>query len=479
MKDKDWRRLLEQMRNGLVVPVIGSRLLVDAQGVPLSARVAQMVIDEAELDINPKSLPPFRELNELVTRLKAQRVDPVELQALYGDVDAALRRLEAEGLEVPTPLRQLAAITDFPLMVTVSHDGLLARALGEAGRGVNEVVHSPKLPTSEGADLPLDWQEREGVVQVLYLFGKARPTPLYAIHDEDVLEYAHNIIADGSHAPTAFLGALRDRSLLIVGCNFPDWLSRFVLRATRKGRLADPKGGREWLVEGLGQEDPFVGFLGNYSPETEALNVDPVQFVDELYRRWVAEQKPAPATNGSAGATATAASVAEPAEVPASLPSADSKMFFISYSRTTDLAHAQALKDALMQQLSVGADEIWFDCETLEPGDIYTQRILDGIRSCRYFVPLVSRAATGREKAFVFREWDEATQQLPEMNRKYLLPLVVDADNRPETYQQPSVVAWRERKINFWHAPSGLPDELALKSLRELVRDARRPRGAG
>jgi TIR domain/SIR2-like domain len=472
MKDKDWRRLLEQMRNGLVVPVIGSRLLVDAQGVPLSARVAQIVIDEAELDINPKSLPPFRELNELVTRLKAQRVAPVELQALYGDVDAALRRLEAEGLEVPTPLRQLAAITDFPLMVTVSHDGLLARALGDAGRGVNEVVHSPKLPTSEGADLPLDWQEHEGVVQVLYLFGKARPTPLFAIHDEDVLEYAHNIIADGSHAPTAFLGALRDRSLLIVGCNFPDWLSRFVLRATRKGRLADPKGGREWLVEGLGQEDPFVGFLGNYSPETEALDVDPVQFVDELYQRWIAEQKPAVATNGTAG-------VAVAAVAPAPLPSPDSKMFFISYSRTTDLAHAQALKDALMQQLSVGADEIWFDRETLEPGDIYTQRILDGIRSCRYFVPLVSRAATGREKAFVFREWDEATQQLPEMNRKYLLPLVVDADNHPETYQQPSVVAWRERKINFWHAPSGLPDESALKSLRELVRDARRPRGAG
>ncbi len=342
----------------------------------------------------------------------------------------------------------------------------------------------PSCPPAKAATCRWIGRNNEGVVQVLYLFGKARPTPLFAIHDEDVLEYAHNIIADGSHAPTAFLGALRDRSLLIVGCNFPDWLSRFVLRATRKGRLADPKGGREWLVEGLGQEDPFVGFLGNYSPETEALNVDPVQFVDELYRRWVAEQKPAPAaatTNGAAGVAMTAATTggAAAADAHVSMPSPDSKMFFISYSRTTDLAHAQALKDALMQQLSVGADEIWFDRETLEPGDIYTQRILDGIRSCRYFVPLVSRAATGREKAFVFREWDEATQQLPEMNRKYLLPLVVDADNHPETYQQPSVVAWRERKINFWHAPSGLPDESALKSLRELVRDARRPRGAG
>ena len=80
-------------------------------------------------------------------------------------------------------------------------------------------------------------------MQLLYLFGKSRPTPLYSIHDEDVLEYAHNVIARGSHAPTSFLGALQDRNLLLIGCNFPDWLSRFMLRATRKGRLAEPRAG--------------------------------------------------------------------------------------------------------------------------------------------------------------------------------------------------------------------------------------------
>ena len=111
-------------------------------------------------------------------------------------------------------------------------------------------------------------------------------------------------------------------------------------------------------------------------------------------------------------------------------------MFFISYSRTTDLARAVKLQQAL-RDLGVAENEIWFDRQTLEPGDVYTQRILDGIRTCRYFLPLVSRAATERPKAFVFREWDEATRQLPEMNRKYLLPLVVDADSQPETYNQP------------------------------------------
>jgi TIR domain/SIR2-like domain len=445
------------MGEGMVVPVMGARLLLDADGsTSLQARVAKKLLADYGVT-GGEPLPPFREVNEAVTRLKGVVENP---QDLYGDIDNALRKFKAEGLPIPKPLRQLAQISDFRLFVTLTPDDLLAQALQAENRAVNEVVHSPKLPTTQGADLPSDWQQQPGgPVQLLYLFGKARPTPLFSIHDEDVLEYAHNIIARGSHAPTAFLGALQDRNLLLIGCNFPDWMSRFMLRATRKGRLADQKGGREWLIEPLGKEDPFIGFLGAYSPETAVLtNSDPVQFVDELYQRWMADHTPA------------AGGEAKPPAAPAAAP--ESAMFFISYSRTTDLARAVKLQQAL-RDLGVAENEIWFDRQTLEPGDVYTQRILDGIRSCRYFVPLVSRAATERPKAFVFREWDEATRQLPEMNRKYLLPLVVDADSQPETYNQPSVAAWRERNINFGHAPEGDPDAVTVKFLKDLVREAR------
>ena len=95
-------------------------------------------------------------------------------------------------------------------------------------------MHSPKLQTiSEGNDLPQDWSERRGDVQLLYLLGKSSPAANFAIHDEDVLEYAHNVIARGS-VPNVFIGELQQRNLLLIGCNFPDWLSRFFLRATRQ-----------------------------------------------------------------------------------------------------------------------------------------------------------------------------------------------------------------------------------------------------
>ena len=458
MKESAWNQLLALMARGDVVPVVGARLLLDADGKSsLQARVAERLLADNEIDIPAGGLPPFREVNEAVALLKGV----VDAQDLYFPIYDAMVALQKQGVQIPRAMQQLAEISDFRLMITLTPDDLLARALKAAKRNVNEVVHSPKQPTDQGADLPTDWARPGGPVQLLYLFGKMAPGPLYSIHDEDMLEYAHNVIAGGSHAPKAFLGALQDRSLLLIGCNFPDWLSRFMLRATRKGRLAVKEGRRGWLVEPLGREDPFIGFLGKYSPETSVLtDVDPAQFVDELHRRWMAAHTPGPDAAADAGADAGAA------------PMPESAMFFISYSRTTDLARAVGLFDAL-RGLGVTENEIWFDRKDLDPGDNFKQRILDGIRSCRYFLPLVSRAATGREEAFVFEEWETATQRLKQINRRFVVPLVVDAENRPETYHQTAVQNWIERSINFAHAPEGAPDEAALSFLTKLIREAR------
>ena len=185
-------------------------------------------------------------------------------------------------------------------------------------------------------------------------------------------------------------------------------------------------------------------------------NVEPAEFVNQLYERWSAQRPPD--------------RPAEP-EVEA-MAAPDDMLFFISYSRATDQEAARALHQVLIS-LGVGEDQIWFDTQTLEPGDTYTRGILDGIRSCRYFLPLVSRAATARERAFVFREWSEATDQELEMNRTYLVPLVVDAEYQPESYSEASVATWLERKIDFGHAPGGHPDERTRRTLTSLLREAR------
>jgi|SRR5882757_8335140 len=468
MKDSAWKRLLEKIHEGNVVPVIGTRLLVSADGQSsLQAQITQRVIEDFEssrqengkapLPPFPDALPPFRELNELVARLKGV-VDAQEIQELYECVHHAISAVTSSAdFVIPAPIRQLSEIADFRLFVTLTPDDLLSRSLCRRC-AVREVVHSPNLPTSEGRDLPRDWNDTRGEAHLLYLFGKARSAPMFAIHDEDLLEYAHNVITRGSHVPSGFLDELQQRNLLLVGCNFPDWLTRFFMRATNRKRLSE-RDNRSWMIEPLHPEESLTRFLRSYSKETEVLSQDPpVEFVAELHRRWMAEHG--------------AGSGADPARKEEEVASRG-VMFFISYSRQTDRVRVEKLYQALLG-LGVTENEVWFDRKTIEPGEDYKRRIIDGIHCCRYFLPLLSRAADSREEGFVFTEWDEATQVKRAMNRSFLFPIIVDVEYGPEKFRQESVWKWGQQNLHFGHAPEGAPDDQLVAKLRDLVRDARR-----
>ena len=240
----------------------------------------------------------------------------------------AIRHVTTDNASIPLPIRQLAAIADFRLMVTVTPDDMLARCLRKRC-SVNEIIHSPNFsPTAGPNALPEDWMSRDCEVHLLYLFGKSNFVQEFAIHEEDVLEYAHNMIARGTNVPTAFLAELQTHDLLFIGCRFPDWLSRFFLRATNKIRLSGARQKREWMIERLQPEESLTLFLKSHSEDTRILaQIEPAAFVDELHRRWMQlhssdepEKPVARQENPPRGAT-----------------------FFVSYSRVTDKARAESV----------------------------------------------------------------------------------------------------------------------------------------
>lgn len=460
MLESDWKRLLRQIRGGYVVPVLGAQLLATPDGASTVQRqVAERLLDLHGVDAGQRPpLPPFRELNAAVSHLLGS--GRVKSKVLYVDVAEILDELAADPAGLPLPLRQLAEITDFRLFVSMTCDGLLAAALAQRLHGgVGEVVHAPKLPEDGWRDLPEGWNAQPGSQPwVLYLLGRAGPAPVYAIHDEDVLEYAHNVMARGCNVPVNFLRALQDRSLLMLGCGLPDWLGRFFLRLTNKDRLSE-KTRHEWLVEAPQASDELGSFLKSFSDETEYLQgQSPVAFVDELHRRWRAEQP---------------AAAAKPAAAVPEVP--HGAVFFVSYSRATDAASAQRLVEAL-RALGCAEAEVWFDRGAIEPGQDFAGEIMGGIASCRYFLPLLSDAALQREEAFVFREWRAAREREQGLNRTFVLPLVLDVPYEPARYAK-GVASWSQ--LDFGHAPGGVPDERTLKRLKELLRDARNPARAG
>ncbi|MGZ8136883.1 MAG: toll/interleukin-1 receptor domain-containing protein [Methylococcaceae bacterium] len=455
LDDRFWNRLLKGIEEGQVVPVIGSQLLTWSNPAQsLQQRVAMRVLELNHIDAASVYLTPYRELHEVITLLKPN----ANIQDLYGDIADALETVRKEpNFRLPGSIEKLAAIASFRLLVTLTPDTLLAQALRKRC-AVNEIVHSPSLPTSEAGDLAADWLKKPGEANLLYLFGKAQSTPVFAIHDEDTLEYAHNLLSRGSNAPLRFLGELQQRGLLFMGCNFPDWLSRFVLRLTNQTRLSDKKT-RAWLVEDAKSRPELTLFVQGFTRETEIISeLSPQDFVDELYARWLARNTP----------TADRPDGGNTRQTPDPL----SVAFFISYSRSTDLPAAENLYQTLREQ-GLSDSEIWFDRTAIEPGADFQKLIYDGIRSCRYFLPLISTAADNFDEKFFHREWNAAIDRSKAIiGREFIVPVIIDEEYNPQNYARVPK-EWSDN-IDFGHAPGGVADARTRQHWVKLIRELRR-----
>jgi len=457
LDDRFWNRLLKAIEEGQVVPIVGSQLLTwDGQNISQSLQqlVAKRVLEFNKFDATSVTLTPHRELHEAVSMLKPT----VNLQDLYGDIADALDAVTKEqNFKLPGSIEKLAAISSFKLLVTLTPDTLLAQALRKRV-AVNEIVHSPNLPTSEASDLAIDWLKKPGEVNLLYLFGKAKSTPVFAIHDEDTLEYAHNLLSRGSNVPLRFVGELQQRGLLFIGSNFPDWLSRFLLRLTNQTRLADKKT-RAWLVEDGNIREELALFLNGFSRETEIISeLSPQAFIDELYSRWLVRNSPTAASDS-----------AKQNQAPDPL----SVAFFISYSRATDLPAAEQLYQTMREQ-GLAENEIWFDRTAIEPGGDFQKLIFEGIHSCRYFLPLISAEADNFIEKFFRREWNAAIDRSKAMaqGEEFIVPIILDEEYNPQGYARVPK-EWSD-SIDFGHAPGGVADARTRQHLTKLIRELRR-----
>lgn len=453
MDEKAWDRLLRRIEDGLVVPVLGPQVLTCADGSnPLETQIAQYLLELYEVESSENTLPPSRVLNDVVIQIKKER--GADFQDIYADIHDAIQHLTTgKDAMTPEPVQQIAAISSFNLFVTITPDEQLVRCLRERC-AVNEIIYSPYLPTSEGSDLPKDWQSHHGEVQLLYLFGKSRVGPMFAIHDEDFLEYMHNIIARGSHVPVKFLDELQQRSLLLIGCNFPEWLSRFFLRLTKQGRLLDTQRKKEWLIENNPVNKELVYFLESYSKGTKIISdITPKTFISELHQRWQARH------NESENISSLKIE-----RVPRGT------MFFISYCRGTDYANAVKLGESLRSQ-GVASNEIWFDEQSIAPGNDLRSHIIEGIQSCRFFVPIISKAADALDEKYFRREWHEAIERGKGIQgRTFIFPVIVDEVFKLEEYQ---CIPLEFKQLLIGHAPAGQPNEQTRAALKDLVRSER------
>jgi hypothetical protein len=438
-----WDNLLDYIQDRTVIPVIGPELVTvreDDRDVTLDRWIAQRLA--GDLKLPSAELREGFGLNDVVSmhlRRRGERED------LYAQIHRMLRNA---ALKPSESLRTLAGIPGFDLFISLTFDSLLADAIG----GSQQVSYSPNAVR----DLACPKAEIRQPV-VFHLLGRASPSPDYAICDDDLLEFLH-AMQDKQRQPKTLFDELRGNHLLILGCSFGDWLTRFFLRTARSLELSQKRRRLDVLVgDHISHDDQLALFLESFSPDARIIPLNAADFVTELAARWHAAHPLA--------AQSTQPVVRDAGSGGRSIPNG---AIFVSYA-SDDLAAASQLAEGLQ----AAGLEVWFDKNALQMGDDWARSIRRGLERCSLFLPVISHQTLSEEnrRRYFWREWNDADDFARGMapGEAYIVPVVID-DTRIDHAPLPDSF----KKAQGKSLPDGkvTPDVAAL--LVELVRDFHR-----
>lgn len=445
--------MLDYIDAGRVVPVVSKELLAfgDASHPGLLyPYYAQRLA--TELAVPAHDLVGGSEINDVACRYLAinRNRDDAPQSRIYRKLNKVVA--DGESFACPFPLLQLARITPFRLFVSTTFDSSMTRALNQVRFGGLPRTRIVSYTRSKQDDLP-EGQDAVGQATVFHLFGKATVMPEYAVTQWDLVEYFHDL--SSGPRPERLLDELREKSLLILGSSFDGWLTRFFLRIS-KGNLGSRLQAPDYIADPqLNADTNLVLFIQVLRRGTEIYSTGgPIEFVDELYRRWTGIHPSGP----------------DP-PVPPALPAKGA--VFLSYAKE-DRESVEKIKAALVK---VGVD-VFVDDEVLQPGQAWEGVLERKINEACVFIAVVSKYSLSDEPRFVHREWRLAIERAkyasfsPEVS--YLIPVFVDSTSP----QDPAIP--REFSAAHWAVlPGGTPPDAFVALVQNQYRRRQKALGVG
>jgi hypothetical protein len=145
--------------------------------------------------------------------------------------------------------------------------------------------------------------------------------------------------------------------------------------------------------------------------------------------------------------------------------------FFVSYARDNLDAAKQ-----LVEALRAAGLEVWLDLGKLQAGDAWDLKIRRNIKTCSFFIALISRETDARQEGYFRREWAMAADRALYFadDVPFLLPVIID-DSRSSTARVPE----RFRAAHWTTLRGGQATPEFVEHLRQLVEDNRRRARSG
>lgn len=428
-KQADWDKLLRYISQKKITPIIGKEMykFSDAgQLKPIDSYLAAQIFQNYDItDYTPTSLAGA--VNYLIYNKK------IESRPIREDLDSMVSDLK---FDFPL-LTQLLSIEDFNYYInTTVYDVLLKKKIKEIKNQTNNDINF---------SLQQEFFDSEKINSltepfVFNVFGSLTNTIDPALSENDMLEYA-NAFKEKMREKINIINALQSRHLLFIGCNFPDWMTRFILRLLTNEKF--DIWGKERSIYIVNDNSEYrqkqFEMLQNYNVTTFEGGTE--DFINELSRQW--KEKNPKEKN---------------------LNTVESKRIFLSYTRK-DTSAVENLKKGLEQ---IGNIKCWYDKRELKPGDDWEKEIIVNIREADLFIPLISTSSLEHEDGYVQKEWYQGRIEWKfrgDRERKYLIPVVIDESN---LYSE-KIASQFDSKLNIVKIPQGNPDGDFLNQIKEIL----------
>lgn len=424
-EQSDWDELLDFISDRQLTPVIGKEMYKFRENnilIPIEEYLSKQILGSYGVTDQP-ALVLTQAVNYLMNEKRVKTMDIIrKLKSLVREIN----------FEFPL-LTEFLSIRDLNYFInTAVYNNVLENNLAAVRtQDATSINFSINEPFSDSNDL-----ERLQEPFVFNVFGSLLNTVDPALSEDDMLEYTGYFKEKMKNA-TNIINALKNKNLLFLGCSFPDWMVRFILRLLSNEPMHDWGTKRTIVVV----NDPTdlrkmqFDFLKNYDVTTYDGNTN--DFVSELSRQWK-QKNPLAVKN---------------------------KMVFLSYT-VKDKDAVENLKKAIE---GINNVTCWYDNREIVAGDDFKTEIAKNIKSADLFIPLISANSLMHKDGYVQLEWFTADnvntfRKIDGKTDKYLMPVVID-DTNPYDTSVPKYFS----ELSIGKVPLGNPGQEFLSQIKETL----------
>jgi len=424
-EQSDWDELLDFITDRQLTPILGKEMYKFRQNdllIPVDEYLSKQILGLNNV-IDQAALTLTQAVNYLVIEKKVKTMDIIRKLKLM---------IKEINFEFPL-LNRFLGITDLNYYInTAVYNNVLENNLTTIRKQTATSINfSINEPFSDADDL-----DKLHVPFVFNVFGSLLNTVDPAISEEDMLEYTGHFKEKIKNAAN-IINALKNKNLLFLGCDFPDWMVRFILRLLSNEPMHD-WGSKRTIIVVNDMSDvrkKQYEFLKNYDVVTYEGNTK--DFVEELSSRWK-QKNPSTIKN---------------------------KMIFLSYT-VKDKDAVENLKKAIE---GINNVTCWYDNREIVPGDDFKTEIAKNIKSADLFIPLISTNSLMHKDGYVQLEWFTADnvntfRKIDGNTGKYLMPVVID-DTNPYDNNVPKYFS----ELSIGKVPAGNPGQEFINHVKETL----------